>query len=256
MSAPVMGIPPGFAWSFSKLALFMDCPYAFYLRYILHPTDDTGMENAFGQYGTLGHKLIEEWAKGQLAAQDMAKEWDERYPRYITASFPPFPRDMPLKSYQAGLEYFKNFNGFGDIEILEVEEKFSINFGPHVFHGIADLVYRERDTGKLVIMDHKSKSASSMKKDFPIYKQQLYLYAAHVMEKFGDYPDVLKFNMFKAGTMIDIPFDLKDYVDALRWATDIIEEAYMTDEWEAHFNSYRCSFICDMRDECDVIEGG
>lgn len=244
-----------FVWSFSKLALYLDCPYAFFLKYIVRNEDDIEMENAFGQYGTLGHKLIEEWAKGELKAEDMAQEWYDRYPRYVTASFPPFPKDQPLKAFNAGWEYFKTFCGFGDIDILEVETKFETRIGSYLFHGIADLVYRDKQTGGIVIMDHKSKSQASMKKEFTLYKKQLYIYAKHVFDVWNEFPSMLKFNMFKAGMMIDIPFDKDEYESSLRWAEEVIDDAYMEGEWPAHVSSYRCSFICDARAECDAKEG-
>jgi len=243
-----------FAWSFTKLASYLECPYAFYLKYVVRKEDDVEMENAFGQYGTLGHKLLEMWAKGELREEDMAARWDELYPHYVTASFPPFPKDQPLKSFQAGLKYFSTFHGFGDIDIMEVETKFTTNIGPYLFRGIADLVYRDNATGGVVIMDHKSKSENSMKKEYKLYKKQLYLYAKHVHDVWGIFPSILKFNMFKAGTMIDIPFDKDEYDESLAWAEDVIDTAFMEDEWPAHVSSYRCSFICDARAECDAKE--
>ena len=248
------GLSSDFAWSFSKLVSYLECPRGFYLRYVDRDEDDVVMENAYGQYGTLGHKLIEEWAKGELKPEDMAKEWDERYALVVTASFPPFPKGYPLAAYKAGLAYFERFAGFGDIDILEVEEKFSTKIGAYTFHGIADLVYRDRPTGALTIMDHKSKSESSMKKDYDLYKRQLYLYAKHVLEKFGELPSMLKFNMFKAGYEIEIPFRRDEYDESLAWAEEIIDDANMETEWAAKPTSFRCQWICDMRYDCPYSE--
>lgn len=247
-----MLLPKNFTWSFSKLTLYADCPYAFYLTYAV-PDRDMFVENAFSQYGTFGHALLESYARGQLNASDLAKEWEEHYPDHVTASFPPFPKGFALKSYEAGLEYFRNFKGFGDVEILEVEDKFRIHIGPYPFTGIADLVYRDSE-GRLTVVDHKSKSAASMKREQDIYRRQLYIYAEHVYQKYGEYPEILKFNMFKAGGEIVERFSLEEHRKALSWAQETIEEIIMEDEFPACPNSYRCQFICSVREICDSKE--
>lgn len=52
-------IPPRFKWSFSKLSAFETCPMGFKLQYLDRVPSDG---NAFSDYGTLCHKLLEEWA--------------------------------------------------------------------------------------------------------------------------------------------------------------------------------------------------
>ena len=96
---------------------------------------------------------------------------------------------MAQKYFDAGLDYFDHFDGFGDnIEILTVEERFEIKIGEYIFVGVADLVVRDRNTGEITVIDHKTKSNSQMKKDIQTYRKQLYTYAAFVKQKFGVYP--------------------------------------------------------------------
>ena len=109
---------------------------AFKLQYIDKVTTEG---NAFSDYGTLCHEILEEWAKGSLPDFALAEEYERRYDQAVVHSFPPFPKGMPQKYYDAGLAYFEGFNGFGDdIEILTVEEKFEIDIGGYIFVGIAD----------------------------------------------------------------------------------------------------------------------
>lgn len=157
-------IPDGMKWSFSKLEAFHHCGMMFKLIYLDHAEKEG---NGFSDYGTFCHKLLEEWAKGQIPDFALAEEYQERYDDEVVNAFPPFPRGMPQKYYDQGLQYFENFDFFGDdYEILTVEEKFEIEIDGYILVGIADLTLRNKKTGGIVVIDHKSKSKNSMKKEF------------------------------------------------------------------------------------------
>lgn len=69
----------------------------------------------------------------------MAEEYEKRYEKSMCHTFPPFPKGMYQKYYDAGLKYFSDFSGFGDdIEILTVEERFEIDIDGYTFVGVAD----------------------------------------------------------------------------------------------------------------------
>lgn len=207
--------------------------------------------NAFSDYGTLCHELLEEWAKGVLPEFAQAEEYEKRYEKSVTHSFPPFPKGMSQKYYDAGLAYFNEFDGFGDdVEILTVEEKFEIDIEGYTFVGVADQVIRDKNTGEITVIDHKSKSASQMKKDLPTYRKQLYAYAAFVKQKFGVYPAKQQFNMFKEGTFIDEKFDLDEYNKTIQWIVDTIESILFEVDWMVSTSSYYCRFVCGCLDYC------
>ena len=97
---------------------------------------------------------------------ELSDEYVKRYDNAVVHSFPPFPKGMPQKYYDAGKKYFDGFDGFGEkYEILTVEEKFEINIAGYLFVGIADLVLRDKETKEIIVIDHKSKSINSMKKE-------------------------------------------------------------------------------------------
>lgn len=84
--------------------------------------------NGFADFGTLCHELLEGWAKGDIPIFALAEEYENRFDSVVTSPFPPFPKGLPQKYYEQGLEYFDLFDGFGeDYEILEVEDKFVID---------------------------------------------------------------------------------------------------------------------------------
>lgn len=241
-------IPPNFKWSFSKLSAFDGCREMFRLQFIDHIPQDG---NAFSDYGSFCHKLLEEWAKGELPAIAMAEEYEAGYDNAVTHSFPPFPKGMPQRYYDAGLAYFESFDGFGDEwEILSAEEKFEISIGGYPFVGIADLILKNKNDGSIWVIDHKSKSGTSMTKELSTYRRQLYTYAAHVKEKYGVFPAKLSFNMFKEGTWIHEDFDMRMYEDTMKWVVETIESILLETEWKPCPSSYFCRFICGVLDSC------
>lgn len=68
-------IPDGMKWSFSKLEAFHHCGMMFKLVYLDHAEKEG---NGFSDYGTFCHKLLEEWAKGQIPDFALAEEYQER----------------------------------------------------------------------------------------------------------------------------------------------------------------------------------
>lgn len=225
---------------------------AFKLRYVDHIKDEG---NAFSEYGQLAHKLLEEWAKGELPDIALAAEYEDGYDDAVIHPFPPFPRGMGAKYYDAGLSYFENFDGFGDVEILDVEQRFEFRVDggrqPYTFVGVVDLVVRDKETGAIDIIDHKSKSAAQMKKDFSMYRRQLYTYARFVHDKYGVWPRRIGFNLFKeGGQMVWEEFSEEGYKDTMKWIVDSIEAILDEKEWKVSVSSFFCRFLCGSLDEC------
>lgn len=247
MDKPVKDI----RFAFSRLTAFEQCPMMFYLENIKNPPVEE-VDNFFAQYGTFAHLLLEGWAKDEIPSYALAEEWEDGFDAAVTMPPPPFPKGMAEKYYQAGLKYFKSFNGFGDeYEILSVEEKFVLNIDGYQVSGIADLILRNKRTGDIEVIDHKSKSMSTMKKDLPTYTRQLYLYAMAVKEKWGVYPAKLKFNVFKEGKFVTEDFTMEGMNETRQWILDTIHRIEQTTEWCIHTDSYFCKNICSCAFACD-----
>ena len=245
-------LPENHRFSFSQLSLYDTCPMAFKLRY-LDGVKDEG--NAFSEYGTLGHALLEEWAKGQLPDILLAEEFERRYDEEVKHPFPPFPRGMSAKYYEAARDYFDSFTGFGNVEILDVEQRFvfTVEGGrkPYPFVGVVDLVVRDQITGEIWIIDHKSKSSAQMKKDFSHYRRQLYTYARFVYDKYGTWPSRIGFNLFRAGgEMVWEDFSMAGYEETMRWIVGKIEAILDEREWKIGISSFFCRYLCSALDLC------
>lgn len=184
---------------------------------------------------------------------ELADVYTADYDEAVKQYFPPFPRGLAGKYYEEGLNYFIRFDGFGDgYEILAVEERFEIRLRGNVFVGVADLILRKRETGEIIVIDHKSKSFNSLNRELKGNKRQLYLYAAYVREKYGVYPSLLRFNMFRYNDWVDEPFDPAAYDEMLDWTEQTIAQIRADQAWLVSSSGYFCRWICSARLHCPV----
>ena len=72
-------------WSYSRLNSFYQCKYSWYTQYIEYVV---GEQNAFAQYGSLCHKILEMYAKGDLLSFQLADYFIENFDKEITYDFP------------------------------------------------------------------------------------------------------------------------------------------------------------------------
>lgn len=212
-------------------------------------------QNAYAEYGILCHSLLERWANGDLMSFELADAYSSEYDAAVLHDFPPFPKGLAGKYYDEGLQYFSTFDGFGEEwEVLSVEDKFETDLRGNRFVGVADLILRNKNTGKMAVIDHKSKSMKSLAKSLHANKRQLYLYATHVKEKYGEFPSLLRFNMFRYGENVDEPFNAAAYEEMLNWTEQTIKSVHQTEDWRVNESGYFCRWICSVRNFCPIGE--
>ena len=251
-------LPDNFRWSFSKLAAYRQCKRSFYLQYIVANQEDQ-IESYYSQYGSFAHKLLEQYYKGDLPSFCLADAWREGYESDVTMPPPRFPVGLGDKYYAAAEEYFENFQDLDTdrYDVLSVERKFVIDLDGYQISGIADLVLRDNedpDHHGIIVIDHKSKSMNSLKKERNLYRKQLYLYALWVKQEFGQWPTKLIFNMFKEHTEIVEEFSIDEMEATKKWFLDTIHEIETSDvfeDWDTNYSSYFCGQICSCAAECD-----
>lgn len=99
-------------WSYSRVSSFDQCPRMFDLTY-LQCMDR--VDNAFAQWGSLAHSLLERYFRQQVELWDLSGLYEKEYARAVTERFP-FP-GWKTADYERGMEYFDNFGGqLGDEE--------------------------------------------------------------------------------------------------------------------------------------------
>lgn len=254
-------------YSYSQLSSFDECPFSFYLERIEakeHPESVTILSNAFSEQGSLIHDILDRWAKGKIAKEDMRSEYERRYSNEVVTQFPRMlaAKGYTQKAYQIGIDYFENFDEFEGYEIISSEEKFKIDLflsdgTSRPFVGVIDLILKDKQTGQLIICDHKSKSLSSFKKNENIMYRQQHLYCAYFFEKYGCWPDLLMFNLFKEdGLKAQRPFIKEEYNNTIKWATDCIYRIEEFDilEWlqSKQDPDFFCNELCAVRSNCPI----
>lgn len=258
-------------WSYSRIHTYAQCP-ACYLKSYIEKCDK--VENAFSQFGSMCHSILEEYENGDLMEYELATAFDERFVKEVTIDFPPTRYgSMGDKYYEKGKEYFSNFNGFpANWEIIgaEIDAEFLIEDRKMI--GFIDLLVRDKEDNKLIVVDHKSKSKFKNETEKQEYAIQLYLYAKWVKENYGEFPKELKFNMFRENEVVTIPFNEEEYNAALNWVTTTINNIYSdVDFWDKihiqyeqkgmdidnyKLNDFFCNNLCGCRLHCNrSLEG-
>lgn len=208
-------------WSFSRINSYQTCPKLFKLQYI---DKVSTVENAFAQWGSLCHSIFERYLKGECGLYDMASIYQDEYDQSVTEPFPPNKYVDLNKSYHdRGLEVFNNYSGLPEhLEFVASEQRIQTTICNEPFVGYIDVLLRDSETGDYIVQDFKSKKTFKNAKERSHYAIQLYLYSYYVKEEYGVFPSLLRFDMFRSGELVDIPFSTNTYSQALQWFVDSI----------------------------------
>lgn len=244
-------------WSFSRLDCFDQCPLMWHKIYI---DCEPKRQNAFAQYGSLVHSIIERLLKGEIDTFDAAGVFEKEFAEKITVDFPPIKNgDLRSNYYEKGLDYFSNLSANDDIaKILGVEEEIRFEISGKPFIGYIDLRYLDRD-GNMVIQDQKSSNIKFKKDGNPAkasaekmkhYEYQVYLYSKPFIES-GEKVDRLRWNFFNNQTYYEIPWTANGYKEAINWAEDRLETIGNEALWLPKPDWYFCHNICDVSEGCE-----
>lgn len=241
-------------WSFSRLNSFYQCPHEWKLHYI----DSNKSENGFfGQYGSFIHKILEMYAKEELSIFEISQFYEEHFCEEVSYDAPPNKYvDIKQSYYEKGLEYLDNIDLILDnYEVLGVEIKVKFKIGGYEVIGYIDLLLRDKESGEIIILDHKSASLKFKKNGeisktdehhFLEFKRQLYLYSMAVIEEYGEV-SFLEWNMFKDRKHIKIPWNREEYDEAIKWAYDTVKLIEQEKDWRANPDFYYCHYLCGQR---------
>lgn len=232
-------------WSYSRLKAYEDCPYAWYLKYL---ECEQGESNFFAEYGSLIHKILEQFYTGKMKRTEML-------PYYLQHFYTDIQHFAPTDSiywnyYRQGMNYLCEFTPISR-QIAAVEQKVEFELDGRPFCGFVDL--RCERNGECVV-DHKSRSLSPRStrkkptqsdKELDSYLRQLYLYS--VPQK----PDWLVFNCFRSGQVIQEKFNEDAFERTKEWALKTIFTLENNEDWSPNPDYFKCKYLCDMRYLCD-----
>ncbi|EXM38578.1 hypothetical protein RASY3_14825 [Ruminococcus albus SY3] len=242
-------------WSFSNLKSFGQCPFEWQLKYI---DCERGVENIYGQFGSLCHKILEMYLKGDMKKDEMLPYYMDNFDssvEYLVGD----KYGSRDKLYRIGYVFFENYMfDITDNKIIGVEQKLDFDFNGKTFIGIIDLSYKDKD-GNIIILDHKTaespfgKSGSVKKtkeKDLLFYKRQLYLYCYGFYKQFGRMPKKIGWNFIRDNKTVLLDVKKEEYDEAVQWATDTIRKIYETDSFKKVDNYFYCNNLCQYRNIC------
>ena len=109
-------------WSFSRLNSYYNCAYEWYLHYLECSKAENGF---FGEYGSLIHKILEKYIKGELSLFDLNQYYEENFNESVPHDAPPNKYvDIRQSYYDKGIEYLNNIDlDLDRYEILGVEKE-------------------------------------------------------------------------------------------------------------------------------------
>lgn len=246
-------------WSYSRLRLFEQCPYAFAQKYIYQTG---GTNNFYAEFGSLVHKVLERWYRGELGEDPsvLTGTYVRLFPKYVTQ---PIDGATRAKFFRSGLEYFS-----GGVfapppsSILDVEKRINFEIGGCRFVGVIDLVYRNPD-GTVTILDHKShnlrprsrrKTPTKYDEELDSYLIQLYLYAHALQKQTGDKVSTLQFNCFKQRILIAEDWTADGEKNAIDWAVNTIKAITECTAFDANPDFFYCKNLCESRADCEYNE--
>lgn len=240
-------------WSYSRVNSFITCPRMFYFQYI---DNKKGLSNAFAQYGTFMHELIEDVCNEKKDNFKALIEYKSNFEEKIPEKFP-FNKYSNLKDkyYKEGINYLSFFNKFKGYKIVETERKLDFTLGGYKFTGYIDLVLRDKD-GNVILLDHKSKG-SIKPHEKEEYFRQLYLYATQCEALYGTKPHKLVLNLFRSGTSIVTKYNEEASEKAISRLLDTIECIKVEKEFKPKWSTitqlnkdFFCKEICSHRKNC------
>lgn len=259
------------SWSFSKIKTYVNCPKEFDLLYIQKKLKK---DNAFSQWGIFLHLILEKYYKNEIELYDLLRFYQSNYQEYITLNF---PSNLDDRYYFDGIEYLENFEGIPEnYDVLEVEKKFNYYVNDIKVSGVIDLILRNKLTGTISIMDHKSRSAFKSKKDIDNALEQLYIYSRFINQEYRQFPEFLNFNLIRGNQIIQTPFDKTQYIEVMKRFLATVEKIKTDDNIKDKIyisykakgkllskfkkNDFYCNFLCGARNYCnrskDFRKGG
>lgn len=244
-------------WSFSRLTSFESCPYGWGRKY---ERAEEGESNYAAENGLAVHETLESFLKGDADIWDLPELYNTKYTDFVIHSAP-YNRycDIATKTHYECEEYFNNLTILDEkykILGVELEERFELDGYPFV--GYIDLLLQDKNTGEIIVSDHKSHKFKFLKRggisksdipDLEKFKKQLYLYSINVIKEYG-HVDYLRWNLFRQQRELIIPFNEDEFDLAKKWAMDTIHRIESDNDRTPRNNNYYCYNLCDFRFNC------
>ena len=168
-------------WSYSRLEIFDDCPYRWFLTYI-HTPKLKKEDKFYAAYGLFMHDLLEKYFKGENSKEEILMMFLTQFKAKTKGTGRPKAATVQ-KYFQSGTEFIKSLEPLR-FKMISVEEKIDFKIGEFNFTGRID--YLGEEDGEFVIIDNKSRDLKPRSgrekptlkdKELDLMLRQLYIYA-------------------------------------------------------------------------------
>ena len=242
-------------WSYSRVSSFDSCPNAWFLKYI-KGKQEHGM--FYSSFGKLVHNIIERYYRGEIEKDAMLMEFLTRFSNEVVGEK---PDEKIVNGYINGAaSYFSEFHPL-PYKMIDVEKSISFTIGDKKFVGIIDYIGLDGDD--ICIVDNKSGNLKPRsKRKYPTQKdmeldiklRQLYIYSEAIKNEYGKYPAKLCFNCYRTGVLIEEPFIMSEYENAIAWALGEISKIEDEKYFIADPDYFRCRWLCGYNTSCEEYE--
>lgn len=257
-------------FSFSRCHSFEGCKYEWYLNYLLR--DENGEriyeneQNFYAAFGHFCHEILQKIFLREMELVDTIEYYKEKFDEEVQCW--DISESTREKYFYQGLDYFATLelDWLEKYKILGVEKKCEFSIGNRNFVGYIDLLLQDKETGGIIVVDHKSseyplgKKGQVLKKkiaDYESYKKQLYIYSIQVFNEYGTYPEKIVWNYFRDKKWLELPFIKEEYDDSLLWANNIIDLIEEEENFVPTMEYFYCRNLCGFRNSCDYkLMGG
>lgn len=245
-------------WSFSRIKAYEDCPYAFYRHYVLSPGDPAD-SNFYAENGSLMHEVIARYLSGDSSLDDAVKEYSGRFDEIAYD----VSEKIMENTYNKCMDYLCETDGLDRDrhDVLMVEQHIKFKIGKYKFQGFVDCVLKDKESGKIILLDHKSEDhffkkdgtvLKSKANSFMAYKKQMYIYCVGLKETFGINVDKIAWHHFKDGGKISaIDYSEDELNETVQWVFDTIGRIKKDKDFLPNKSYMMCYELCGYRNDCE-----
>ena len=243
-------------WSYSRVEIFEDCPYRWFLTYIHSPKLEKERK-FYAEYGLFMHEILEMFYRGDIDKHQALIKYFTEYKERTDVGGRPNEKTL-YKYFQVGKEYIQGLEML-PFEMVDVEKRINFDINGIKFVGVIDYLGKTED-GEFVIVDNKSrdlkprskrKTPTAKDKELDIMLRQLYIYAHAVKQVYGVFPKYLCFNCFKNGNFIKEEFDEEAYKEVIDWITCTLKDISEVDDFYPNREFFQCYYLCGMNEHCE-----
>lgn len=246
-------------WSFSRLHSWEQCPYLFYLKYI---EKREGESNYFASNGKCMHEVFEAIFKNKITLNECTTFYADNYELICEKA----KQSTMDSTYEKCMDYLCTIQEINleKYEIIGVELKLDFKIGKYKFVGYADLVIKNKDSGEIILVDHKQathfmkKNGTPLKnqlENFLAYRNQMYIYCKGLKECLNINVDKIVWHHFKDnGELTVIPFVEEEYERTMKWVIETIGKIKKDNAFINKSSYLMCSCLCDYRNDCEYQE--